>query len=189
MSDYLWLAAIVLGIVLVITGAQYIYIKAIKGEYEHDKTSYNKFFSFNKELDAKMEYFYNKNVTWLKIYMNFVLPFFALVFIWGLVRNIMETDNPYHYMLFVKLGMIILLTLDVFMIRDIDKPGFVLNIVSNVVFLFYLLFASGNIGAALIIFIIYGSVIALNIFYFIKRRELFLKSAKQLKKDYNIDYD
>lgn len=187
MSDWLWLAAILLGIVLIITGIQYIYIRAIRGEFENDKTSYNKFLSFNKELDAKMEFFYNKNVTWLKTYMNFILPLLSIMLIWGLIQDIAATVDPYNYKLFLSLGLIILTVLDVFMIRNIDKFGFIFNIVVNVAYVLKGFLNAGHIGFIFPVLVVLGIPVMLNIFYFYKRRELFFKSAKQLKLDYDID--
>lgn len=144
---------------------------------------YTPFFSFNKTLNKKMKYYYNWRMAWLKVYMNVVLPFLAIMSLVGLmdykalhVVSYLPLVIQFFYMAFCVSNALLF--------RFIDKTSFVLNLLANIMFLVFII-ANSGITWILTAPLAAGIVLA-NLIYFIKRRELFFSTAKELRERYTL---
>lgn len=191
---------VLLGIAFILCGIYYLYDYLMRGKFEDkDGQVYTKKFSFNKTLDKKMKYFPNQNMVWLKIFMNFVLPALLILHTYDFIRNcffgVMDAaiemaaslppfSKGFTYLMIVSVILIWAVTLfTTANIRFIDKSSFVSVIVFSVAEILYFIpnLLVNFTGSILII-----GFLILNIGYFVKRRELFWRSTKELKELYSL---
>lgn len=150
---------------------------------------YNSFFSFNKTLDRKMVHFPDKKVGWLKFYMNIILPI-------GAAMGAMASYNAYmidgHSLASTIYSHIfgVTMIINALLFRFVDSSSYVLNIVASLVFLGEVMlpvFWSGPLwGAMLPGMIPWILVVVANLFYFHKKKELFMRTAKELSQKYTL---
>lgn len=192
---------VLLGIAFLFCGIEYLRDYLMRGEFEDgDGKVYSKKFSFNKTLDKKMKYFPNQNMVWLKVFMNFVLPALLIMHTYDFINDFffgpvdaaigMAASLPPFAkgLTYFMIGSILLVwaatLFATIFIRFIDKSSFVIVIIFSVAEILYFIpdfFAHLTTSITAIGFLI------LNIGYFVKRRELFWKSTRELKELYSLD--
>lgn len=166
-------------------------------EQKKSDNPYSSAFAFSKALNKKMKYYYNWHMVWLKVYMNIALPCLILRGGWDIFTKLSVGITA---LILVEMAAFLLLIFDFLQLRAIDSFSYWVNVVTNIGFLIascapYLLtdnsvtltesFAMNNSsimgGFFVLTAVIWGIIVICNLAYFHRRRELFFKSAKQLK--------
>ncbi len=191
---------VLLGIAFILCGISYLYDYLVRGDYEDQIKFYTSRFSFNKTLDKKMKYFPNQNMVWLKVFMNLVLPGLLVLHTYDFIRSCffgvidaaieMAASLPpfakgLTYFMIASIILVWATTLFATInIRFIDKSSLISVIVFSVAEILYFI---PDIFTNLVVSIVVIGFLILNIGYFVKRRELFWKSTKELKELYSLD--
>lgn len=145
---------------------------------------YSPLFSFCKELNRKMEHFPDKGATWLKIYMNLVLPGFLLL---GIFRawNAYQAFPIVSYQFAIAAIFAAIMLVNCLAFREIDRFAYYFNIIASVSILALLIYENIDIiGFALFSIVFWFACIIVNLSYFHKKKELFLLSKKELAEKY-----
>lgn len=152
-------------------------------DYRIGMGEYNSRFSFNKTLNAKMKYFPDTKVSWLKFYMNMVLPF-AFLYSFGGMLNAYQAYDMTSFEFITSMAFFATSTMNVILFRGIDSTSYKVNVVSTLVFMFVIFTRTAVSAFTFLGGIIWVIMSAANLIYFHKKRELFFSSEKQLEKDY-----
>nr|DAM72193.1 MAG TPA: hypothetical protein [Caudoviricetes sp.] len=181
----MWILILILGIGSALFCT--IHYLLIRDDYGH-AGAYSKALSFNKTLDKKMQYYPDKHVTYLKLYMNIFLPVFTIWLAWQAVSNYKAVSESLGLPIFLY-SLIIAATMlvNTIFFRFIDKLSFWMNIVALTLWILpQIAYSILAISLGLFLFmsvipILWCIFFIANIVYFAKRKELFFCSAKRLK--------
>lgn len=168
---------------------QYFRFYLMKGDFEDKEDVYSNIFSFNKTLNIKMKYYSGThNMKWLKFYMNVILLAFSVLGVYGFINLLIKhSANLIDTILIIVFALTTVCNFIFF--RFIDKSSFWINILSNIYFIIFMSIEGNPIptspfnGFVLLGVIIWGIIILFNLVYFIKRKDLFFKTAKQMKSE------
>lgn len=174
-------------IVIVAVVMTSIFYIQFRPESENGEVFYTSKLSFNKTLDKKAKHFYIQKMSWLKIYMNIILPIATISSLWDIIILVIDGMPGMAWRFVLRILYVVFAISITCFIRFIDKLSYNINIAWNVFFAVYNALMIFDVIYGIINLVVYGSLAALNILYFYKRRELFLLSAKQIRRKYSLD--
>lgn len=186
--DFLHVLMVLAIAAIVIYGVQIIAVKFFVGDVDkafEGNGTFNPRTSLNKTLNRKMTYYRRikfVSMRWLVFYSNLLLPIITVVSIWGSISMSLEEGfvPDAHFYLYLAFGGATLLTS--ILVRGIDTMAFYVNFLPSIMLLACAVFPwSGFNGVLLIALIVVVPAIGLNAWYFIRRKELFFLSLRQMK--------
>lgn len=170
--------------VIVIVVILFVMVEAL--DYRIGADEYNSRFSFSKALDAKMKYFPDTKVSWLKFYMNLVLPF-AFLFSFGGMLNAYQAYDIASFEFITSAMFFATSAMNAILFRGIDSTTYKINVISTLVFMFVILTRTAASAFAFFGGVVWVIISIINLFYFRKKRKLFLCTEKQLKEEYGLE--
>ena len=141
--------------------------------------------SLNKFLNSKMQYYGRLNpipMRWLVFYSNYILPLLAVVSTYNVVRDIISGLFIIDIHSFLYLFFSISSLFNVLVIRGIDDFAFYFNFLPAILLILAISVPFNELSIFNLIVLV--PIIGVNVFYFIRRRKLFLSSLRQLKMEF-----
>lgn len=183
--DFLQMLIVLVVAAAVIYGVQIIIVKIFVGDADaaiNGGGSFNPKSSLNKMLNQKMEYFSRLSplsVRWLVFYSNILLPALSVLGVWSSISQSLKDGFVPNAGFFLYLAFAGSCFFTSILIRLIDRLSFYINFLPSIALLAYIIVSAG--GFIVLSLVIYVPIIALNAWYFIRRRELFLLDLRQMK--------
>lgn len=174
---------------IIIIGVNILRSKVFFGEADEMLNNYcadcrfNPKASLNKFLNAKMLYYGRINpipVRWLVFYSNFVVPMLALMSGYTLLSDVIKGTFVFDAHSIIVLAYVLSSLFNVITIRGIDELAFYFNFLPAVLYIALIVTPYTDLSTFLLIAIV--PIIGANVYYFIRRRGLFLTSLRDLKK-------
>lgn len=140
--------------------------------------------SLNKFLNVKMVYYWKihpLSVRWLVFYSNYIVPMLAAVTLLDVMDEVitgafLPDAHSILYLIFIVSNLFNVVT-----IRGIDKLAFYFNLVPSVLLIALTIIPYQALSILSLVVLL--PFIAGNVYYFTRRKDLFLLTLRQLKED------
>lgn len=171
----------------VIFGAQIIFTKFFVGDFDNsfDNSNFNPRSSLNKTLNRKMVYYQRINplpMRWLVFFSNVLLPSLTVITLWSAIAQSLEPGFILDASFFIYLLVAGSCLVSSMLIRCIDTSAFYISFLPGIAFLTYIIFPVSSFnGVSIMVLCVFVPAFSLNALYFIRRRELFTLTLRQMK--------